>query len=67
MVVDERVKPTRGENTDLVDVAVGSAAYPLDEFVLVLGIPTAYVTGQRVRVHRIRRHRERLGEGRDER
>lgn len=63
MVVDERVKPERG--TDLIDVAVGPTAYPLDEFVLVLGIPTAYVTGQRICVHRS--HRERLGEERNER
>lgn len=59
-MVDARVK----SDTDLIDVAVGPTAYSLDEFVLVLGIPTAYVTGQRIRVHRS--HRERL-EGRDER
>lgn len=63
MVVDGRVK-SKGD-TDLIDVAVGPAAYPLDEFVLVLGIPTAYVTGERVRVHRS--HRERLGDERNER
>lgn len=57
MVVNGRVKPR--EDTDLIDVAVGPTAYPLDEFILVLGIPTAYVTGQSVCVHRS--HRERLG------
>lgn len=62
MVVVGEIKP-RGEDTDLIDVAVGPTAYPLDEFVLVLGVPTAYVTGQRVCVHRS--HRERL-EGRTE-
>lgn len=62
MVVNGRIKPR--EDTDLIDVAVGPTAYPLDEFILVLGIPTAYVTGQSVRVHRS--HRERLG-GRNER
>lgn len=61
MVVNGRVKPR--EDTDLIDVAVGPTAYPLDEFILVLRIPTAYVTGQSVCVHRS--HRERLG-GRNE-
>lgn len=62
MVIDGRDKP-RG-NTDLVDIAVGPAAYPLDELVLVLGIPTTYVTGQRVCVDR--GHRERRENGRSE-
>lgn len=43
------------EDTDLVDVAIGTAAYSLDELVLVLRIPTTYVTRQRVRVHRSHR------------
>lgn len=36
--------------TNLVNIPVRSAAYPLDQLVLILRIPSAYVTGQRVRV-----------------
>ena len=35
---------------NLVNISVRSAAYPLNELVLILWIPSAYVTGQRVRV-----------------
>lgn len=59
-IVARRVKPR--VNTNLVNVAVGPAAYPLDELVLVLGIPTAYVTGQCICVHRSHRERQRRSE-----
>lgn len=51
--------------TDLVDVAVGTAAYSLDELILILRIPTTYVTGQRVCIYR--GHRGRQGAGRKDR
>lgn len=36
------------ERTNLVNISVRSAAYPLNELVLILWISSAYVTGQRV-------------------
>lgn len=42
-------------NTYFIDIAVGSTAYSLDKLVFILRIPTAYVTGQRVRVNRSHR------------
>jgi len=49
------------EDTDLIDVAVGPAAYSLDELIFVLRIPTTYVTGQRVCIYRGHRRRQRAG------
>lgn len=42
-------------NTYFIDITVGSTAYSLDKLVFVLRIPTAYVTGQHVRVYRSHR------------